>query len=152
MFHTNRKLNETLFLLIIFSMISLTCLAQTNYQNGYYITWENDTVQGIINNRGETGNFRSCIYKKDDYNYGYDRLTRGIGLNQSLGYMFIGDSRIWNFYGGLDFSQSWSKNVRDVNFDTRMKDDTQHFDLYFGFKIAWVIPIYRSAPADFYYN
>ena len=94
----------------------------------------------------------TALQLKDDYKLGYDRLTRGIGLNQAIGYMFIGSSRIWNFYGGLDFSQSWSKNVRDVNFDTRVKDDTQHLDLYFGFKIAWVIPIYRSAPADFYYN
>lgn len=94
----------------------------------------------------------SALQLRDDYKLGYDHLTRGVGLNQAIGYMFIGDSRIWNFYGGLDFSQSWSKNVRDVNFDTRVKDDSQHFDMYFGFKIAWVIPIYRSAPADFYYN
>jgi hypothetical protein len=94
----------------------------------------------------------TALQVSGDYKLGYDRLTRGIGLNQAIGYLFIGDSRIWNFYGGLDFSQSWSKNVRDINFDTRVKDDSQHLVFYFGFKVAWIIPIYRSAPADFYYN
>ena len=93
----------------------------------------------------------TALQLKGDYKLGYDRLTRGIGLNQAIGYMFIGNSRIWNFYGGLDFSQSWSKNVRDINFDTRVNDGSQHLDLYFGFKVAWVIPIYRGAPADYYY-
>ena len=94
----------------------------------------------------------TALQLSGDYKYGYDRLTRGIGLNQFIGYMFIGNSRIWNFYGGLDFSQAWTKNVREINFDTRAKDESQHLDLFFGFKIGWVIPIYRSAPADFYYN
>jgi hypothetical protein len=88
---------------------------------------------------------------KDDYKYGYDRLTRGFGLNQFIGYQYLGDSRIWNFYGGLDFSQAWTKNVRDLNFDTRQKDNSQHLDLYFGFKIGWIIPFYRQAPSGYYY-
>ncbi|MEN8226349.1 MAG: hypothetical protein ABFS05_13415 [Bacteroidota bacterium] len=94
----------------------------------------------------------TALQLSGDYKFGYDRLTRGVGLNQFIGYLFIGDSRIWNFYAGLDFSQAWTKNVRDINFDTRKKDDSQHLDLFFGFKIGWVIPVYRQAPADYYYN
>jgi len=87
-----------------------------------------------------------------DYKLGYDRLTSGFGLTQSLGYLFLGDSRMWNFYAGLEFSQAWTKNRRDVNFDTRVKDDSQHLDLFFGFKIGWVIPLYRRAPQQYFYN
>lgn len=93
----------------------------------------------------------TALQLSGDYKYGYDRLTRGFGLNQFIGYLFIGESRLWNFYAGLDFSQAWTKNVRDVNFDTRLPDDSQHLDLFFGFKVGWVIPIYRSAPVDYYY-
>lgn len=93
----------------------------------------------------------TALQLSGDYKYGYDRLTRGIGLNQFIGYMFIGNSRVWNFYGGLDFSQAWTKNVRDINFDTREHDGSQHLDLFYGFKIGWIIPVYRSAPADYYY-
>ncbi|MDT8393773.1 MAG: hypothetical protein RQ761_08000 [Bacteroidales bacterium] len=88
---------------------------------------------------------------KDDYKYGYDRLTRGFGLNQFIGYQFLGDTRIWNFHAGLDFSQAWTRNVREMNFDTREKDNSQHLDLYFGFKIGWIIPFYKQASSDYYY-
>ncbi|HSG68735.1 MAG TPA: hypothetical protein VK994_08510 [Bacteroidales bacterium] len=94
----------------------------------------------------------TALQVSGDYKYGYDRLTRGFGLNQFIGYLFIGESRIWNFYAGLDFSQAWTRNVRDVNFDTRMPDNSQHLDLFFGFKVGWVIPIYRHAPPDYYFN
>lgn len=87
-----------------------------------------------------------------DYKYGYDRLTRGYGLNQFIGYHYMGESRIWNFFAGFDFSQAWTENVREVNFDTRLPDDTKHLDLYFGIKIGWVIPFYKQAPSDYYFN
>lgn len=86
-----------------------------------------------------------------DYKKGYDRLHGGFSLSQSIGYLFLGDSRIWNFYGGLEFKQAWTKNQRDVDFDTRVKDDAQKLDLFFGFKIYWVIPLYRRAPTGYYY-
>ena len=94
----------------------------------------------------------SALQLKDDYKLGYDRLTTGIGLNQFIGYIFMGESRIWNFYAGLDFSQAWTKNRREMNFDTRAKDNTQHFDLFYGFKIGWVIPLYRRASSGYYIN
>ncbi len=94
----------------------------------------------------------TALQLKGDYKKGYDRLTSGFGLTQSLGYFFLGDSRMWNFYAGFEFSQAWTKNRRDVNFDTRMKDDSQHIDLFYGIKVAWVIPLYRRAPQQYFYN
>ncbi len=94
----------------------------------------------------------TALQLRDDYKKGYDRLTSGFSLTQFVGYMFLGDTRIWNFYGGLEFSQAWTKNRRDWNFDTRAKDDSQKLDLFFGIKIGWVIPLYRQAPQDYYYN
>jgi hypothetical protein len=93
-----------------------------------------------------------ALQLKDDYKKGYDRLTTGYGLNQFLGYMFLGDTRIWNFFGGFEFSQAWTKSRRDINFDTRMKDDEQKFDLFFGIKVGWIIPLYRRAATGYYYN
>lgn len=87
-----------------------------------------------------------------DYKLGYDHLTTGVGLNQFIGYQFMGDSRIWNFYAGFDISQAWTKNRREMNFDTRTKDNTQHFDLFYGFKVGWIIPLYRRASVGYYIN
>jgi hypothetical protein len=94
----------------------------------------------------------TALQVSEDYGKGYDRLTTGVGLNQFIGYMYLGDSRIWNFYAGLDFSQAWTKNRRDMNFDTREKDNSQHFDTFFGFKVGWVIPLYKRASTTYYYN
>lgn len=87
-----------------------------------------------------------------DYKKGYDRFHDGFGLTQSIGYLFLGDSRIWNFYAGFEFSQAFTKNRRDVNFDTRMPDNASKVDLFYGIKIAWVIPLYRRAPTGYYIN
>lgn len=94
----------------------------------------------------------TALQLSGDYKKGYDRFTSGFGLNQSIGYLFLGDSRMWNFYAGFEFSQAWTKNRRDMNFDTRQKDDSQHLDLFYGIKIGWVIPLYRRAPTGYYIN
>jgi len=59
---------------------------------------------------------------------------------------------MWNLYAGFDFSLAWTMNRRDMNFDTRGKDNRQHFDLFYGFKIGWVIPLYRRAPSGYFIN
>lgn len=94
----------------------------------------------------------TALQLKGDYKKGYDHLTTGFGLNESIGYLFLGDSRMWNFYAGFEFSQAWTKNRRDINFDTRQNDDSQHLDLFYGIKIGWVIPLYRRAPTGYYIN
>jgi len=101
---------------------------------------------------------------KDDYGKGYDRLTGGFALNEFIGYYFMGRTRILNFYGGFEFYQGFTKNLRDRNFDQVIydqatntykvvgKDNKNYLDLFFGFKIGWMIPIYNRAPDKYYYN
>lgn len=86
-----------------------------------------------------------------DYAKGYDRLTSGFSLNQFIGYYYMGKSRILNFYGGFEFYQAFTKSRRDYIFDLMKKDDTNHFDLFYGIKIGWMIPIYDRAPDKYYY-
>ncbi len=88
---------------------------------------------------------------EDDYAKGYDRLSGGFALSQFVGYLYLGKTRIFNFYAGVEFMQAWTKGMRDVNFDTMQKDDNQHFDILNGFRIGWVIPIYKRKPKDYYY-
>ncbi len=59
------KLKEAFFSIILYFAFSLTCFSQSDFRNGYYITWRNDTVQGLIDFRGEQKNSKFCIYKKD---------------------------------------------------------------------------------------
>ncbi|MEZ5084365.1 MAG: hypothetical protein R2750_13110 [Bacteroidales bacterium] len=88
----------------------------------------------------------------DDYKKGYDRLSGGFGISEFIGYMFLSNNRLLNFYGGLEFNQAWTKPLRKVNFDTRLPDEKQNrFDSLMGFRIGWMIPVFKRLPEKYYY-
>ncbi|MCD4696117.1 MAG: hypothetical protein K8S16_07730 [Bacteroidales bacterium] len=87
-----------------------------------------------------------------DYKKGYDRLTGGFGISEFIGYMYLGNSRLFNFFGGVEFNQAWTKPLRDVNFDTRLPDEKQNrFDSFIGFRIGWIVPVFQRLPEKHYY-
>lgn len=86
-----------------------------------------------------------------DYGKGYDRLTNGFSLNQFVGYLYIGNSRILNFYVGWEFMQAWTTSQREVDFDTGKKTEGTGFETLNGFKVGWIIPIHKRTPKEFYY-
>jgi hypothetical protein len=87
-----------------------------------------------------------------DYALGYDMLTGGLSLNQFIGWFFMGNSKVANFYGGFEFHQAFTHSLRDWDFSTMQKDDNRNVDLFFGIKIGWMLPIYQRAPDKYYYN
>jgi hypothetical protein len=88
---------------------------------------------------------------KDDYQKGYDRYTNGFSTSQFIGYMYIGKSRLANFFVGAELVQAWTKNRRSMDFDTMRRDDKNRFDFLGGIKVGWVIPFNKREPEDFYY-
>lgn len=85
-----------------------------------------------------------------DYHKGYDRLTNGIYLNQFIGYHYQGTSRLLNFYGGLEFTQSFTGNRRSYDIPTMSVIDENYTDLLFGFKIGWMMPFYKRNQNEYY--
>lgn len=79
---------------------------------------------------------------------GYDRLHGGLAINQFIGYYFHSESRLLNFYVGLDFAQAYTKNLREYNYDTRQYDLNSKQDNYTAFRFAWMIPIYLSSKTE----
>lgn len=59
----------------------------------------------------------------EPYIKGYDRLTNGLAVSQFIGYLFLGNRRMLNFYFGLEFIEAWTTNKRGYNFD-QMAEDT----------------------------
>ena len=88
-----------------------------------------------------------------DYQYGYDRLTGGFSVSEFIGYFYIGDSRLLNFYAGFEFIQGFTSPKRKVNFDTQQPDPIQNrMDMLNGIKLSWIIPIGKRGTAnDVYY-
>ena len=87
-----------------------------------------------------------------DYIKGYDRLTYGFGLNEFVGYMHYGKRKLINFYVGLDFMQTWTKNRRGYNYDELSSDNKVRHDNLLGFRFGWMMTLYRRAPEKFYYH
>ncbi len=107
---------------------------------------------GYLSHRLKIDNqHRTAAQISGDYAKGYDRLTGGISLRQFVGYFFMGDSRVLNFYAGFEFYQAFTKSQRDYIFDLQMKDTNSYTDLFFGFKVGWMLPIYKRAPKAYYY-
>ncbi|MCE3295536.1 MAG: hypothetical protein K0R65_1250 [Crocinitomicaceae bacterium] len=89
-----------------------------------------------------------------DYRKGYDRLTTGLNLHQFIGYAFLANSGVVNFYGGIYAQQGFTKNRRTIFYDmpdTPVPSNTR-LDVQVGIRAGWFIPIYKRQPKDFYFN
>lgn len=88
----------------------------------------------------------------DSYAKGYDKLSMGIVTKQFIGYLQQGNRKFLNFYAGFEFAQGFNKNVRTFNFDTEGLEDELRYDLFFGIKVGWMIPIYKRQLQEYYYD
>jgi hypothetical protein len=86
-----------------------------------------------------------------DYKKGYDKLTNGLALNQFIGYQYLSNNKMINFYFGIELYQGFTQSRRDFDFYTRTQDTEQRLDLLYGLKAGWILPLYRQAPEKFYY-
>lgn len=89
---------------------------------------------------------------KGELGYGLDRLTSGFSVSQFLGYLFLSDNRMLNFYAGFDCYQAFTTSVRKMNFDTGKPDTQRRLDVLGGFRVGWILPLYKKRPNDYYYN
>lgn len=81
----------------------------------------------------------------------YDQLTNGLAFNQFIGYQHLSNSRLTNFYIGIEAIEAFTQNRRDFNIDLGGADDAQRLDVMVGLKAGWIILIYKRKPDDFYF-
>ncbi len=86
-----------------------------------------------------------------DYKKGYDRLTNGLALTEFIGFQSLSKNRMVNFFIGVEFTQAFTQNRRNWNFDTRSKDEESRLDLLWGVKVGWILPFYFGGSDKFYY-
>lgn len=87
----------------------------------------------------------------DAYVKGYDRLTNGWYTEEFIGYNYFATNKLINCYAGLSCVQGFTRGRRDFLFDVKRPDNAARIDMLFGFKIGWVISIYKKASEDTYY-
>lgn len=83
---------------------------------------------------------------------GYDRLTGGLLLKQGIGYQFMSNNQMVNFYVGFEFGQGFTKSLRGYNYDTASFDTGKRNDNYYGVRISWMIPFYKRTAKEFYFD
>ncbi len=88
------------------------------------------------------------------YRKGYDRYTTGLSAHQFLGYAFMANQGIVNFYGGFYINEGFTQNRREVFYDQpdTPVDKGQRLDIQYGFKLGWFIPIYQRKAKDYYFD
>lgn len=86
-----------------------------------------------------------------DYQKGYDRLTAGFGLRESIGYAYYSSNGYINLSVGVDFSQNFTRGQRSIQFDTGEAYTTSFLDMLSGIRFSWTYPIYQRAPRTYYY-
>jgi hypothetical protein len=91
---------------------------------------------------------RNVPQVSSSYLKGYDRLTAGICLKEFIGYTILSNNRLLNFFGGFEFYQGFTKSMRTYNYDTMESDTSLHKDLLFGFRVGWILPIYKRVESD----
>ncbi|MGB0806436.1 MAG: hypothetical protein ACPGRC_07070 [Salibacteraceae bacterium] len=92
------------------------------------------------------------LLSSDGYYQGYDRLTNGLLLTEFIGYRLLSNRRLINVFAGVEFSQGFTKNRRNYNFDTGLKDDKNRLDTTWGMRIGFSLPLYKPTPQEYYYR
>lgn len=83
------------------------------------------------------------------YIQGYDRLTAGVCVTEFVGYQYISNNHIVNFFAGFEFTQGFTKSLR-YDFDLMSKSNKVRYDLLNGIRVGWILPIFRQPATGFY--
>lgn len=81
---------------------------------------------------------------QDDYVKGYDRMHNGFAMSQFIGYIYMGNNRSLNFFGGFEFIEGFTRNRRIYNYDTQSMDIRDKYDIFIGLKVGYIFPFYRK--------
>lgn len=84
----------------------------------------------------------------EPYKKGYDRLSRGFGLTQEIGYMYMSPTGLLNLYLGAEFNQMFTKPVRSIDLASNTQLTQDRKDLISGLKFSMFIPIFRGSNSN----
>lgn len=88
----------------------------------------------------------------DDYKKGYDQLSSGPYIKESIGYLFLSPNRLINFSVNFEVYQAFTKNLRKYNYAGGYYSNESRLDLSYGIRINWYLPIYQGGKEQYYYE
>ncbi len=115
-------------------------ISKSSKDNGILFTTSVGFMQHkiFINNADQ-----SVTALKGAYVKGYDRLTNGLFVEESIEYSYIAKSGLLNFHIGPDVLFGFTKDRRDYLFDVMRSDNKQRLDVLFGIRAGWYLCIFK---------
>ncbi len=88
-----------------------------------------------------------------DYDRGYDEMSGGFMIKQSIGYVYLSKNRRVNFKISFEMMQAFTTNFRKYSYSTGKPVSGTMNDFIYGFKAQWILPIYgsKTSGANHYY-
>ncbi len=83
--------------------------------------------------------FEDVPQLKGDLIKGYDRLTNGFGINQSLALHYIAPNN-WRIFLSIESVQGFTKSMRNIQYDTDVHKGTKRLDILTGVHFGFVMP------------
>ncbi|HQW11214.1 MAG TPA: hypothetical protein PK076_02480 [Saprospiraceae bacterium] len=87
-----------------------------------------------------------------DYIGGYDRLSNGPMVEESIGYQYLSTNKRINFNIGLVFRQGFTAQRRIANYVFDQPNNTplnsKRLDLLNGVQVSWILPFYFNDSPD----
>ncbi len=107
---------------------------------------------GIFQHQIDFNDLRNSVGQVRAGRYvGYDRLTRGFSLKETVTFKVMSSYKKLNFEIGIDAIQGFTSEVRAINFDTGLPTLKNRLDLMFGARIAWNISFFLAGQSKTIY-
>jgi hypothetical protein len=84
------------------------------------------------------------------YRKGYDYLTLGFMVSQSIGYQYSSRDKRINFRIGLEIMEAFTRNQRQINFDTFAAEPGRRMDVLWGVKATWILRLVTGEQEIYY--
>ena len=88
----------------------------------------------------------------DEYAKGYDQLSGGICLRQSIGYTYLSNNRRVNFRLSFELMEAFTQNYRGYSYSTGQEVSGRNTDLLYGIRFQWMLPIYSTGQDTYFYD
>tara|TARA_S200000501_G_scaffold374541_1_gene424354 strand:+ start:1537 stop:2274 length:738 start_codon:yes stop_codon:yes gene_type:complete len=86
----------------------------------------------------------------EDLKKGYDRLSGGFSLKQSITFMYLSENNMKNFNIGLELIECWANDLRNHHY-TNNTIPKKRLDLFIGLKFEWIVPLKKRTTSNYYY-
>lgn len=88
----------------------------------------------------------------DEYARGYDQLSAGPLLKQSIGYLYLSKNHRVNFRISFEVMEAFTTNLRGFSYTTGRTAEGRNTDLLYGFRLQWILPVYSTASQEYFYD